>query len=260
MKVWITYAWTDNRDGDFDYLVQELEKVGVTAYFDRTALVPGHRLWQQIGELITKGDYHGWAYLVTPASLASEPCKEELEYAVNRALREEERFPIIGLIHGVSFNDLPASLRTRLCISLSSPDWTEQIKASLKNHAPARSSTNLSKYVIKRILNGKTSTIYEISPRFGEIHYWCIAVPTTVQILNWGEGLADGTGAISSPRQGVMDGTVTIHDISCSFRGSGTKLTPGTAAKIEIAGGTQDFIVFGESNQAFDIPTKWELV
>jgi hypothetical protein len=64
--LWITYAWTDNTEGDFDYLVQRLTEHGVTAQFDRVALVPGQRLWEQIGQKISSDELSGWAYLLIP--------------------------------------------------------------------------------------------------------------------------------------------------------------------------------------------------
>jgi hypothetical protein len=36
----IAYAWADNVEGDFDYLVQELERVGLDARYDRVELTP----------------------------------------------------------------------------------------------------------------------------------------------------------------------------------------------------------------------------
>lgn len=52
-KLWVTYAWKDNEDKDIDYIVQELDKAGVDVRFDRRNLVPGQRLWVQIGDAIT---------------------------------------------------------------------------------------------------------------------------------------------------------------------------------------------------------------
>lgn len=85
--LWITYAWQDNDEGDFDYLVAELADVGVTATYDKIALIPGRRLWTQIANRITTDALSGWAYLVTSASLDSPACQEELAYALDRALR-----------------------------------------------------------------------------------------------------------------------------------------------------------------------------
>ena len=53
--LWITYAWADNDEGDFDYLVNQLEDAGVPAIYDKIALVPGQRLWEQIAARITTG-------------------------------------------------------------------------------------------------------------------------------------------------------------------------------------------------------------
>ena len=39
-RLWIAYAWADNVEGDFDYLVQELERVGLDARYDRVELTP----------------------------------------------------------------------------------------------------------------------------------------------------------------------------------------------------------------------------
>ena len=68
-RLWITYAWLDNIEGDFDYLVQELEKAGIPALYDKIALIPGRRLWDQIADKISLEDLSGWAYLITPNSL-----------------------------------------------------------------------------------------------------------------------------------------------------------------------------------------------
>ena len=65
------------------------------AEYDRIQLVPGQRLWEQIGERVTKGPFDGWAYLLTPSSLQSEPCREELAYATYRALTDKgAAFPL----------------------------------------------------------------------------------------------------------------------------------------------------------------------
>ncbi|MCH7578037.1 MAG: toll/interleukin-1 receptor domain-containing protein, partial [Chloroflexi bacterium] len=85
--LWITYAWKDDEGGDFSWLVQELEALGITVIYDKRALIPGRRLWGQIGRKITRSPLSGCAFLLTPNSLNREGCKEELEYAVSRALK-----------------------------------------------------------------------------------------------------------------------------------------------------------------------------
>lgn len=138
--LWITYAWADNNEGDFDHLVNDLDAVGVPAIYDKIALVPGRRLWEQIADQITTGELGGWAYLLTPNSVKSEACREELSYALDRALRARgEQFPLIGLLRGVPIEEVPPVLRVRLCVDLSSPDWIEQVRAGLEK--PTASTT-----------------------------------------------------------------------------------------------------------------------
>ena len=57
--LWITYAWIDNKDGDFVHIINSLRAHGIETLFDRLALIPGQRLWEQIGSKITAGDIGG---------------------------------------------------------------------------------------------------------------------------------------------------------------------------------------------------------
>lgn len=34
-KLWITYSWDDNKNGDVEYIAQELEKKGIEVRIDR---------------------------------------------------------------------------------------------------------------------------------------------------------------------------------------------------------------------------------
>jgi len=40
----ITYAWADNDEGDFNYIVQELEGARIPAIYDKIAQIPGRKL------------------------------------------------------------------------------------------------------------------------------------------------------------------------------------------------------------------------
>jgi len=124
-KLWVTYAWKDNEDKDVDYIVQELDKAGLDVRFDRRSLVPGQRLWVQIGGAITDpAECDAWGAVLTANSLASEACVEELSYALDRALDAKGTgFPIFALLHGVPARSLPPALKIRLCIPLGNNDW-----------------------------------------------------------------------------------------------------------------------------------------
>jgi len=112
-KLWLTYAWKDNEDKDIDYIVQELDKAGIDVRFDRRNLVPGQRLWTQIGGAITDpAACEAWGMVLTANSVASEACVEELSYALDRALSAKgENFPVFALLHGVPVKSLPPAMK-----------------------------------------------------------------------------------------------------------------------------------------------------
>ena len=97
--VWITYAWADNEHRDVDFVAQELGRAGVTVKLDRWNLSAGKRLWEQIEAFICRPDQSdAWLLIATNNSLASEPCKEEFAYALDRALNSRgQEFPVIAL-------------------------------------------------------------------------------------------------------------------------------------------------------------------
>lgn len=262
-RLWITYAHEDDRFGDFTYLVQELETVGINAAYDKIALIPGRDLWTQLGEEITEGLYDGWAYLITPTSLSSESCREELSYALNRALKSKGRaYPLIGLLHGVKVNDLPPSLRVRLNVSLSSPTWTEEVLAALEGHPPRTEIAPQSQFVWNIHSNyggNKNRTAIEIRPRFGEIMYWRIAIPVSTQLFGRGYGPSDG-GQISSVLTSFVEGEATLNNNAVKWFGSGDRLSPSISAYVIIEGELPKQVFFGISISPFGFPDKWELL
>lgn len=256
-RVWITYAWKDNEEGDFSYLVQELSAVGVEAKYDRIAIIPGRDLWDQIANEIANGDIDGWAYLITPNSLASEPCREELAYALSRALNTRGRnFPLIGLLQGVRIQDVPPALRVRLCVSLANPNWKEEIKAGIEGRPPQVPSVPQSKYVW-RIHQGfrglAASTAIEVRPRFGEIMYWRFAVPTSATVASWGHGPSGG-GSISGIKNFLDGGVADLKGTPINWFGAADKLSPGISAYVVFNEAVPEFIAFGLASEAFGPP------
>lgn len=253
--LWITYAWSDNDEGDFDYLVQELGRNGVSALYDKIALVPGRRLWAQIAKKIEEEPLSGWAYLVTPQSLSSEACKEELAYALQRALESKgEEFPLIGLLHQVSIRDVPLALRVRLCVNLANPDWIEEVRAGVLGQPPRRTTEQQSNLVIKvhrPYGNDANKVAVEIRPRFGELTYWRIAVPAAgPAIVAWGHGPANG-GGIAPVKSATLEGTIEINGIPMRFVGAGDALSAAASAYAVFDGEMPDRLFFGTSREAF---------
>ena len=208
--LWFTYAWSDNDEGDFDYLVQELNSNGVTAIYDKISLIPGRKLWTQIADKIEKEPLSAWVYLITPNSLYSSACQEELSYALQRALDTKgDEFPLIGLLHKVSIRDVPLSLRVRLCVNLANPDWIEEVRASVEGIPPQREIQTQLPYIIKvynSYLDQNNINAIEVRPRFNEIAFWRLAFPSDgPQPFKWGAGSANG-GGIFPMQTGILTG------------------------------------------------------
>lgn len=180
---WLTYSWKDNNDNDVDFIVQEIRKVGIDVKLDRWNIQAGVRLWDQISNFISNpSESDGWIMYATSNSLGSEPCKEEFSYALQRALSERgSTFPIIGLFPSHINNDLiPPSIKNRLYISLSDPDWKERIKASIERKTPTINLPNIDPFYYKvhnHYLNGKNLYVIEVRPRAGSWSPFIAAIP-----------------------------------------------------------------------------------
>lgn len=262
--LWITYAWTDEEEGDFSYLVQELKRAGVEASYDKVALIPGRRLWEQIADRITRSPLSGWAYLLTPNSLESEACREELAYALDRALSAKGGdFPLIGLLHGVRVEDVPPALRVRLCVSLASPAWKEEITAALEGRPPRRTVEVQTRFVWRTHRNyggNMTHIAVEVRPRFGTIMYWRFVVPASSTIVEWGFGPANG-GALSMIKTSVVQGgSVEVEGTSCSWFGAGDALSPSISAYVVFEGRLPKFVCFGQAEEPFGGPHEVEVI
>ena len=180
-SLWITYAWADNEQQDVDFLTQELGRAGLTIKLDRWNLTAGRRLWDQIDQFITSPEQSdGWAIYATQNSLGSEPCREELAYAVKRALESRNAaYPVIALFPGpVDTTILPASLSTRLCVSTTDPDWKERIVAAVEGRGPAVARSEVLPFVAKaHPAPFPYKHVFEFRPRAGVWNPFIFAIP-----------------------------------------------------------------------------------
>jgi hypothetical protein len=259
--IWITYAWKDNEEGDFNYLLQGLQGAGIHAIYDKIALVPGRRLWDQIAEKITTSPLSGWAYLITSNSLSSSACLEELTYALQRALdMKGTEFPLIGLLHNVSISDVPMALRVRLCINLANPDWIEEVRAGVLGTPPRGSVPKQEPFVVKIHENysGRQSwTAIEIRPRFEQLTYWRIAFPSNgPQPVHWGAGPCNG-GGIGGVMFNVVEGEYSdIGGVPMKFKGAGNPLSSSISAYVVFEGALPRCFFFGLANEPFGMNAK----
>jgi len=218
-KIWITYAWGDNQDQNIDFLIQELDsKPEIEVKFDRKNLIPGQRLWPQIGGLITDPkECDAWGIILTKNSITSEACIEELCYALDRALNlNGDNFPVFALLHNVAISELPPGLKIRLCISLEDDNWSNLVVAAAYKKTPELSKTDLFPYVLK---NHKVEDGFclEIRPRFERIAPFAVAVDYNEKI----------SGNVTSCSPGPAGKVPTGH-VAASYINSETNLTDGT--------------------------------
>lgn len=175
-SLWLTYAWIDNEESDVDFVVSKLQSHSIDVRLDRTRIVAGRRLWQQIDKNIQSEDLNGFAIYTTKQSLESEPCQEEIVYALDRVLRTKgSSFPLIGIFPTPMDRALiPSAIATRLYVSLKDETWSAQIKNALSGQPPIKSFDTAPFFYKEHI--SSSGYVYEMRPRDGVWHPAIIAV------------------------------------------------------------------------------------
>lgn len=220
-KLWLTYAWKDNEDDDVDYVIQTLRSEGIEVKYDRVQLLAGRRLWAAIDRGISDPQStDGWAIYLTKNSLQSEPCQEELSYALDRALRTKGGdFPIIGIFPApVDRTLIPSSIATRLYVDLRQPDWSSKIYYGLKREIFS-SQKDVAPFVIKYHHN-KNELIIEIRSRAGRWYPAYFAVPESelplVRLASYGPAGSPPISAMVARRDVVLDNGFRAVELSHS--------------------------------------------
>jgi len=178
-KLWITYAWADNKTQDVDFIAQQLRVAGLDVRLDRWDIATGEPLWPQIERFIQDPkESDAWLFFTTTNSLGSKPCREEYAYALDRALSNRDRdYPIIALVSDTVDGDLlPAGLRVRIYVSLTDPDWIERVVAGAEKRPLNITSPIIKPYYHKvhRISDGYA---IEFRPRAGVWYPFVAGLP-----------------------------------------------------------------------------------
>lgn len=184
-NLWLTYAWKDNEDQQIDFIIRELTRAGLHVGFDRARLVPGQRLWDNLDKAIsdsTRSD--AWAIYATRNSLSSEPCLEELAYALDRALRARgHSFPLIGIFpEPLDRSIIPSAIATRLYVTLADPDWAAKVAAGVMLRPPEVALRGELPYIVDTHQEGDRVTL-ELRPRAGRWYPFMVVVPDTERDL-----------------------------------------------------------------------------
>jgi hypothetical protein len=207
-KVFLTYAHIDNVNQDVDFVDQELTSAGVVVRRDRWDIGAGVRLWDRIDKLIRDpAECDAWAIYLSQASLTREGCKEELAYALDRALSDRGKgFPLIGIANTPIPHDLvPGALASRLYVEMTDPSWKERIKAAAEGRAPTLPRPTIDPYTFRHLDHGSGYHMLEIRPRVGVWSPPFVAVPIAekdvIQQVQLGPPGLDATpGGMSSQR------------------------------------------------------------
>jgi hypothetical protein len=229
--LWITYAWADNADHDVDFIAQQLIADGITVNLDRWTLAAGRRLWEQIESFITdasKSD--AWMIYATQNSLASAPCKEELAYALERAIHTRgDAFPLIALFPSSMDRQLiPASIRVRLFVSLAEPEWKERIVAAVEHRSPLILIPEVKPYVLTAHPAAPPfKLLIEVRPRAGTWNPFVAAVPPSERD-RVGMEVRNGPRHMIPALEGLLikGGTGVSTDGDWFFQGGFTEATP----------------------------------
>jgi hypothetical protein len=178
-KLWLTYAWKDNEDEQVDYVAQEISQRGIEVCVDRTHLIPGQRLWPQLDKAISDpANCDAWAIYVTENSLRSEPCLEELAYALDRALRTRgTSFPIMGIFPApLDRAIIPSAIATRLYVDLRMKDWAARVADGARIVAPSASPQTVPPFDFRKWSEGNGAPVYEVRPRAGRWYPFVLLV------------------------------------------------------------------------------------
>jgi len=184
-----------------------------------------------------------------------------LSYALQRALETKgDEFPLIGLLHNVSIRDIPAALRVRLCVNLANPDWIEEVRAGVSGIPPRQNVEPKNPFtwnIHENYCGREGYSAIEVRPRFGVIHYWRLAFPSSgPQPVQWGAGPANG-GGIGGAMFNTLEGeSPDLGGIPMKFVGAGNPISASTSAYAVFKGKLPDKVFFGEAKEAFGTEAK----
>lgn len=261
-RLFISYAHADNEQQDFDWVVQEIEKAGADVEYDDRVVIIGQRLWPQIEARILSPDTNGWGILLTPQSLQSQACIEELEYARLRALTQRDwQFPLIGMVHGIAAADVPPAIRARLYVSLKDPNWAERVVAGLNQKVLRRESEELGQFrwrIHRHYLGDPELFAVEAHPRFSTLHHFAIITPMPKPHV-MGLGAPDG-GIVAGAAFDVLTWEgIEFHGELCYVDSMRGPLDPSNSAYAVFHGRIPSWVAVGATRGQGALPEKVEI-
>lgn len=201
-NLWLSYSWKDNVDEDVDFVAQQIANDDIAVHQDKFTIIAGQRLWPQIEKAISDPKLSdGWAIFLTLNSLNSEPVREEMAYALDRALKTRGgSYPLIGIGSGaVPSEELPSMIGTRLYVDLKDRDWVERVRSGLLNQNPSIARRAVSPVQVTwHLYNDKF--VLEVRPRAGRWHpaYFSVNEDEKYKVTQFGPGPSGGPSGFTS--------------------------------------------------------------
>jgi hypothetical protein len=265
-RLWINYAYINREERDFSYLISQLKNASFEASYDAFQLMADTRLWERVVPRLTSIGFDGWLYILTHQCFTRRIFTDELTGAIDRITsRLGPEFPMIGLMHDIATQNVPAALRVRPCISLGDPEWKTQLSSALRN---------CSTYGNQRPIRGETRFIWKIHPCFGgdssmtavevrpskeRIQYWRFAIPKSTHTARWGQGPTGG-GEISRIRFAEARGSGRHENRDIVWFGAANTISDTESAYAVFLGPLPDFICFGPAKSPFGPPDSMEII
>jgi hypothetical protein len=240
--------------------------MNIDAVYESFPLMSDVRLWERITPRLISIGFDGWLYILTHQCFTRKTFTNELSTAIDHILmRLGPEFPMIGLMHGISTQNVPAALRVRTCLSLGDPLWKQQLAQVLKHRAvdgKDRVPGNKTRFMWK-IHNGyggdPSMTAVEVRSMDERIQYWRFAIPKSAQAARWGQGPAGG-GEISRIKFAEARGSGKYESRDIAWFGAANTISDTESAYVVFLGPLPDFVCFGPAQSPFGPPGSMEIM
>jgi hypothetical protein len=265
-RLWINYPYIDKEERDFSYLVSQLKTASIDVEYDSFRLMSDTRLWARVVPRLISIGFNGWMYILTHQCFTRKTYTDELTAAIDQVTKYMgPQFPMIGLMHGIATQNVPAILRVRPCLSLGDPEWKRQLSEVLRTRlvpGKDRIMPNEKRYTwkIHNCYGGDPSmTAVEVRSADERIQYWRFAIPKTAHTARWGQGPSGGAD-ISPIRFAEARGTGRYESRDIAWFGAANTISDTESAYAVFLGPLPDFICFGPAKSPFGPPGTMEVI
>lgn len=265
-RLWINYPYIDKEERDFSYLVPQLKISNIDVVYDSFRMMSDTRLWARVVPRLISIGFDGWMYILTHQCFTRRTYTDELMAAIDQVTKYMgPQFPMIGLMHGIATQNVPAGLRMRPCISLGDPEWKQQLSEVLRKRLAPGKERKMPKetryqWKIHHCYGGDPSmTAVEVRSIEDRIQYWRFAIPKTAHTARWGQGPAGG-GEISRIRFAESSGTSRYESRDVAWFGAANTISDTESAYAVFLGQLPDFICFGPAKSPFGPPGSMEII